>query len=71
MFSYFLPVSEEQDVKQHVLAKDCCPGEAFSTVWYVEQIAQVVFVMNVSISLGFTELAMSISAVQCMVIRTA
>jgi hypothetical protein len=40
------------------------PGEAFSTVWYVEQIAQAVFVTNVSISLGFTELAMSISAVR-------
>ena len=40
------------------------PGEAFSTVWYVERIAQAVFVTNVSISLGFTELAMSISAVR-------
>ena len=44
--------------------KMAAPGEAFSTVWYVEQMAQAAFVMNVSISLGSTEGAMSISAVQ-------
>ena len=38
-------------------------GEAFSTVWYVEQMAQAAFVMNASISLGSTEGAMSTSAV--------
>ncbi len=37
------------------------PGEAFNTVWYVEQIAHAALSMNVSMSAGSTESATSSS----------
>ncbi len=45
-------------------------GEAFNTVWYVEQIAHAALSMNVSMSAGSTESAMSSSEVRIMVPRT-
>jgi hypothetical protein len=46
------------------------PGEAFDTVWYVEQIAYAALSMNVSMSAGSTESAMSSSEVRTMVPKT-
>jgi len=46
------------------------PGEAINTVWYVERIAHAVLSINVSMSAGSTELAMSISEVRIIVPRT-
>jgi len=46
------------------------PGEAFNTVWYVERIAYAELPINVSMSAGSTELAMSISEVRIIVPRT-
>jgi hypothetical protein len=37
------------------------PGEAFNTVWYDEQMANAALSMNVSMSAGSTDSAMSIS----------
>ena len=46
------------------------PGEAFNTVWYVERIAHAAQSMNVSMSAGATDSAMSISEVGIIVPRT-
>jgi len=46
------------------------PGEAFNTVLYVERIAHAAMSINVSVSAGSTELAMSISEVCIIVPRT-
>ena len=46
------------------------PGETFSTVWYVERIAQTALSINVSMSAGCTESAMSNSDVRIMVPKT-
>ncbi len=46
------------------------PGEAFYTVWYVEQIAHAALSMNVSMSAGWTEFAMSNSEVRIIVPKT-
>ncbi len=46
------------------------PGEAFNTLWYVEQISHAVSLINVSVSAGSTELAMSISEVRIIIPRT-
>ena len=53
--SNFISVGKEGYVDQ--------PGEAFSTVGEVEYMTHAAFVRNSSISLGATEVAMSISAV--------
>ena len=45
------------------------PGEAFSTVWYVYQNAHAVLSIDVSMSAGSTELAMSISEERIIVLR--
>ncbi len=51
--------------------KIAAPGEALNTVWYyVEQIAHAALSMNVSISAGSTDLAISISEVRIIVPRT-
>jgi hypothetical protein len=50
--------------------KIAAPGEAFNTVWYVEQIAHAALLMNVSISAVSTDLAMSISEVRIIFLRT-
>jgi hypothetical protein len=46
------------------------PGEALSTVWWVEQTAPAASDRNTSKSLDFTELAISISAVHNIFITT-
>ncbi len=46
------------------------PGEAFNTVWYVEQSAHAALSMTVSMSAGSTESAMSSSEVRIMVPKT-
>jgi hypothetical protein len=43
------------------------PGEAFNILWYVLQIAHAALLMNVSMSAGSSELAVSISEV-CIII---
>jgi hypothetical protein len=43
------------------------PGEAFNILWYVLQIAHAALLMNVSMSAGSTELAMSISEVRIII----
>ncbi len=43
------------------------PGEAFNILWYVLQIAHAELLMNVSMSAGSSELAISISEV-CIII---
>jgi hypothetical protein len=50
--------------------KNAAHGEALSTVWYVEQIAHAALSMNVSMSAGSTDLAMSISEVRIIVPMT-
>ncbi len=40
------------------------PGEAFNILWYVLRIAHAALLMNVSMSAGSSELAMSISDVR-------
>jgi hypothetical protein len=64
------PVSYERYVKEHIVSEDCCTGEAFNTVWYVEQIDHAALSMNVSMSAGSTDSAMSISEVHIIVPRT-
>jgi hypothetical protein len=46
------------------------PGEAFNTMWYVEQSAHAALLINVSMTAGSTELAMSISEVRIIIPRT-
>ncbi len=46
------------------------PGEAFSMVWHVEQIAHAALSMNVSTSAGSTDSAMSIFEVCFIIPRT-
>ncbi len=43
------------------------PGEAFNILWYVLRIAHAALLMNVSMSAGSSELAMSISEM-CIII---
>jgi hypothetical protein len=43
------------------------PGEAFNILWYVLQIAHAALLMNVSMSAGSTELAMSVSEVRIII----
>jgi hypothetical protein len=50
--------------------KIAAPGEAFNTVWYVERIAHAALLVNVSMSAGSTDLAMSISEVRIITPRT-
>ncbi len=61
-------MSYEQDIKDCVIFKCCAaPGEAFNILWYVLQIAYAVLLMNVSMSAGSSELAMSVIDV-CIII---
>jgi hypothetical protein len=48
---------------------ECCaaPGEVFNILWYVLQIAHAALLMNVSMSAGSSELAMSISEVRIII----
>ena len=43
------------------------PGEAFNILWYVLGIAHAALLMNVSMSVGSTELDMSVSEVSIIV----
>ena len=55
----------------HILTEgEAAPGEAFYTVWYVEQMAHAALSMKVSMSAGSTDSAMSISEVRIIVPRT-
>ena len=49
--------------------KIAAPGEAYCTVWYIEQFAHAALSMNVSMSVGCTESALSNSDVRIMVLR--
>jgi hypothetical protein len=61
-------VSYEQDIKDCVKFKCCAaPGEAFIILWYVLRIVHAAFLMNVSMSAGSSELAMSISEVRIII----
>jgi hypothetical protein len=43
------------------------PGEAFNILWHVLQIVHAALLMNVSMSAGSSELAMSISEVRIII----
>ena len=43
------------------------PGEAVNILWYVLQIAHAALLMNVSMSAGSSELAMSMSEVRIII----
>ena len=63
IFSYFVPVSKEGMSNSVSRPKIAAPGEAFSTVWYVEQMTHALLVRKSATLLGSTELAVSNSAV--------
>jgi hypothetical protein len=46
------------------------PGEAFNTVWWVEQMAHAASDKKMSMSLALTKLAISSSAVRSMFVNT-
>jgi hypothetical protein len=50
--------------------KIAAPGEVFNTVWYDERIVHAALSMNVSMSAGSTDSAMSNSEVHIIVPRT-
>ena len=61
-------MSYERDIEACVMFECCAaPGEAFNNLWYVLQIAHAALLMNVSMSAGSTELAMSLSEV-CIIV---
>ncbi len=61
-------MSYERDIEDCVIFECCAaPGEAFSIIWYVLQIAHAALLMNVSMLAGSSELAMSISEVRIIV----
>ena len=68
--SNFVTVSKKGMLNSMSRPKIAAPGEAFSTVWYVERMVHAASVRNTSMSLGSTILAMSCSAVQSMVVIT-
>jgi hypothetical protein len=47
------------------------PGEAFNTVWWVEQMAHAAYDKKTLMSLAFTNLAISSLAVHSMFVNTA
>ncbi len=61
-------MSYKRDIKKCVMFECCAvPGEAFNILWYVLQLAHAALLMNVSITVGSTELAMSISEVRIII----
>ncbi len=61
-------MSYEWDIKDCVMFEFCAaPGEAFKNLWYVLQVAHAALLMNVSMSAGSSELAMSISDVRIII----
>jgi hypothetical protein len=70
-FSNLFPVTAVNGTSKSMSRPNiAAPGEAFNTVWYVEQIAHAALSMNVSMSAGSTDSAMSISEVRIVVPRT-
>jgi hypothetical protein len=47
------------------------PGEAFNTIWWVEQMAHAASAKKMSMSLALTNLAISSSAARSMFVNTA
>jgi hypothetical protein len=70
MLSNLCPVSYEQNVDEHFCPNIATPGEAFSTVWYVEQISHAALSMNVLMSADSTDSAMLFSEVHITVPST-
>ncbi len=71
--SNFVPVSYVGDVEQHIPSKYCCSwgGFEYHIVGKANgPLAHAALVRNVAMSLGATELAISISAVWSIVIMT-
>ncbi len=67
-----VPVSYKRDIEDCVIFESCAaPGEAFNILWYVLWIAHAALLMNVSMSAGSSELAVSISEVRIMFDRCA
>jgi hypothetical protein len=63
-----VPVSYKRDIKDCAVFECCAaPGEAFNILWYVLRIAHAALLMNVSMSAGSSELAMSISEVRIII----
>jgi hypothetical protein len=61
-------VSYERDIEDCVIFECCAaPGEAFNIIWYVLRIAHAALLMNVSMSAGSSELAISISDVHIII----
>ncbi len=61
-------MSYEQDIEDYVMFECCAaPGEAFNILWYVLRIANAALLMNVLMSAGSSELAMSISEVRIII----
>jgi hypothetical protein len=61
-------VSYERDIKDCVMFECCAaPGKAFNILWYVLQIAHAALLINVSMSAGSSELAVSISEVRIII----
>ncbi len=61
-------MSYERDIEDCVIFECCAaPGEAFNNLWYVLQIAHAALLMNVSMSAGSSELAISISGVHIII----
>jgi hypothetical protein len=61
-------VSYEQNIEDCVIFECCAAsGEAFNILWYVLRIAHAALLMNVSMSAGSSELAMSISEVRIII----
>ncbi len=58
-------------LKSMFLPNIAAPGEAFSTVWYVEQMTHAASDKKTLMSLAFTNLVVSSSAVRNMFVKTA
>ncbi len=58
-------MSYERDIEDCVMFECCAaPGEAFNILSYILQISHAALLMNVSMSAGSSELAVSISEVR-------
>ncbi len=54
-------MSYKRDIEDCAMFECCAaPGEAFNILWFVLRIAHAALMMNVSMSAGSSELAMSI-----------
>jgi hypothetical protein len=71
MFSNFFQSAMNRMSKSMSRPNIAALGEAFSTVWWVEQMVHAASDRKTLVSLGFTELVILISAVHNMFITTA